>query len=87
MEGFIVMDSHSARVPLPKNWPQGIKSAVVHVIALARVVIVQARGLAVNSPDARTRMAGDLRGSLDEISLLEEELRIKDGRMAMIDPH
>ena len=37
--------------------------------------------------NARTRLAGDLQGSLDEISLLEEELRIKDARMATIDAH
>ena len=87
MEGFIVMDSDFARFPLPKDWPQSVKTAVLHVIALAHVAFVHARGLAVNSPDARTRRAGDLQGSLDEISLLEEELRIKDCRMAMIDPH
>ena len=39
----------------------------------------------MSSPNARTRRAGDLQGSLDEISFLEEELRIKDTRMAMID--
>ena len=81
------MKSHSSRVPLPKNWPQGVKAAVLHIIALARVAIVHARRFAVNSPDARTRLAGDLQGSLDEISLLEEELRIKDRRMAMIGAH
>ncbi len=81
------MDSDFARFPLPKDWPQSVKTAVLHVIALAHVAFVHARGLAVNSPDGRTRRAGDLQGSLDEISLLEEELRIKDGRMAMIDPH
>ncbi len=37
--------------------------------------------------NARTRLAGYLQGSLDEISLLEEELRIKDARMAMIGAH
>ncbi len=49
MEGFIVMDSDFARFPLPKDWPQSIKTAVLHVIALAHVAIVHARGLAVNS--------------------------------------
>ncbi len=81
------MRSNVIGCSLPKNWSQGVKAAVLHVIALARVAIVHARGLAVNSPDARTRWAGDLQGALDEIALLEEELRIKDGRMAMIDPH
>ncbi len=81
------MDSDFARFPFSNDWTQSIKTAVLHFIALAHVAIVHARGLTVNSPDARTRWAGDLQGSLDEISLLEEELRVKDGRMAMIDPH
>ena len=81
------MDSVSRRLSLPKNWPQSVKTAVLHVIALAHVAIVHARSIVVNSPDARTRLTGDLQGALDEITLLEEELRIKDARMAMIDPH
>ncbi len=86
-EDFGMMNSASSRLPLPKNWPQGVKTAVLHVIALAHMAIVHARCLAVNSPDVGTRRAGDLQGSLDEISLLEEELQIKDCRMAMIDAH
>ena len=31
------MDSVSRRLSLPKNWPQSVKTAVVHVIALAHV--------------------------------------------------
>ena len=82
-----MMDSSSTRFPLPKNWPCGVRTAVVHVIALAHVAVVHARRLILNSPNARTRLAGDLQCAMDEISLLEEELRIKDARMAMIDPH
>ena len=81
------MRSNVTRSSLPKNWQHGVKAAVLHVIALAHVAIMHARGLAVNSPDARTRRAGDFQGALNEIALLEEELRIKDDRMAMIDPH
>ncbi len=58
---------------------------MLHIISLAHVAVVHVRGLLVSSPNARIRLAGDLRGSLDEISLLEEELRIKDARMAVID--
>ena len=75
------MDSSLKRFPLPKSWPQSVKTAVLHVIALARVAIFHSRSIVVNSPNARMRLAGDLQGALDEISLLEEELRIKDGRM------
>ena len=81
------MDSSLRRFPLPKSWPQSVKTAILHVIALARVAIVHSRSIVVNSPNARMRLAGDLQGALDEISLLEEELRIKDARMTMIDPH
>ncbi len=81
------MKSNVAGSSLPKNWPKGVKMAVLHVISLAHVAIVYARSTVVNSSDVRTRPAGDLQGSLDEISLLEEELRIKDARMALIDAH
>ena len=81
------MDSVSRHVPLPKSWPQNVRTAVLHVISLAHVAIVHARSFVINSPSARTRLAGDLQGSLGEISLLEEELRIKDARMAMIGAH
>jgi hypothetical protein len=81
------MRSNVIGCSLPKNWSQCVKAAVLHVIALARVAIVHARGLAVNSHDARTRRAGDLQGSLDEIALLEKGLRIKDARMTGIDAH
>ena len=70
-EDFDVMELVSSRLPLPKNWSQNVKMSVLHVISLARVAVVHARCLAVNSPDARMRLAGDLQGSLDEISLLE----------------
>ncbi len=79
------MDSYSPRFSLPKNWPQNVKTAVLHIISLAHVAMIHTRALVVNSSSARTRLAGDLQSSLDEISLLEEELRIKDARMAMID--
>ncbi len=81
------MDSYAKRCPLPKNWPSNVKTAVLHIISLAHVAVVHARGLLASSPNARTRRAGDLQGLLDEMSHLEEELRIKDARMAMIDAH
>ncbi len=60
-EGFSVMDSYATRFPLPENWPCGVKTAVVHAIALAHVAIVLARRLVLNSPNARTRLDGELR--------------------------
>ncbi len=34
------------RLPLPKNWPQKVRSAAVHAIALARLALTTARGQA-----------------------------------------
>ena len=81
------MNSYSNRLTLPRNWPLNVKTAVLHIISLAHVAMIHARGLVVHSSNARTRRTGDLQGSLEEIALLEEELRIKDARMAMIDAH
>ena len=80
-EGALVMNSYSNRVSLPKNWPRNVKAAVLHIISLAHMAIIHARGSVVHSSDARTRLAGDLQGSFDENSLIEDQLRIKDARM------
>lgn len=49
------MNSESMRSSLPKNWPHGVKTAVLHVISLAHAAMVHARGILVSSPEARTR--------------------------------
>ena len=74
-------------IPLPKNWSANLKSAVVHVICLAHLAMIRTRSLAANSSNSRLRLAADLNRAKEEISLLEEELRIKNARMAKISPH
>ena len=74
-------------VPLPKSWPKHAKAATLHVISLAHFVLTHVRGFAVNSPIQRVRLAAD-RDRLDsEVALLREEIRIKDARMAAMEPH
>ena len=87
LEGVIVMKSNVMGFSLPRNRPQNVMMAVHHIITLAHTAVIHARSVEVNSPDGRTRRAGDVQGTLDEIAFLEEELRIKDARMAKIDPH
>jgi hypothetical protein len=70
------------KIPLPKAWPCHVKSAVVHIISLAHFSITCARGWAVNSINARVRIAAENDRLHQEIALLREELRIKDTRMA-----
>jgi hypothetical protein len=74
-------------VPLPTHWHRHVRSAVLHVIALARLAAAEVRGWAVNSPVTRLRLAAQLDHARQEIALLREELRIKDARMAAIPAH
>jgi putative transposase len=73
--------------PLPKHWTRFVRSAVLHVISLARMASASVRGWAVNSPIARLRLAAQLQQARQEIALLREELRIKNARMAQIPAH
>jgi len=76
-----------AQHDLPRNWPWHVRSAVLHVISLARYVLAEVRGWAANSLNTRLRPAAQLDRARQEIALLREELRIKDARMAFIPPH
>jgi hypothetical protein len=58
-------------LPLPKNWPQKVRSAAVHAIALARQALATARGQA-NSADPGSRRIARLS---EEILLIKEEMR------------
>ena len=74
-------------VPLPKGWTTSIRSAVIHTIALARYAIVYTRSWAADSRNARVRLAAEVERLKAEVSLLREEIRIKDARMGQIMPH
>ena len=72
--------------PLPSGWPDSVRSAVIHVISLAHYAITCARGWAANSINACARFAADKDQLKQDNQLLREELRIKNARMAKIDP-
>lgn len=74
----------TASPPLPALWPRNVRAALLHVAALAHAALVRTRGWAADSPLQRVRLAADLERARQEIALLREELRIKDGRLAMI---
>ncbi len=64
-------------LPLPKNWPQKVRSAAVHAIALARLALTTARGQANSAAPG----SGQVARLTEEILLIKEEMRIKDARM------
>ena len=44
------------RLPLPKGWPERVRSAVVNVISLAHFSITYTRNWAANNRNARIRL-------------------------------
>ncbi|MEA3225872.1 MAG: hypothetical protein U9Q07_07960, partial [Planctomycetota bacterium] len=74
-------------IPLPKGWPDSVRSAIIHIISLAHYAITCARGWAANSINARVRLTAENDQLKQEIQLLREGLRIKNARMARINPH
>jgi transposase InsO family protein len=59
----------------------------LHVISLAHLSIIYARGWAANSWNARVRLQAQLEEAQTENGQLREELRIKDARMSSLEPH
>ena len=83
----IVMPDFSLKdIPLPGGWPEYLRTAVLHGISVGHLAILYARGWAANSCNMRIRLQAQLEQARNENSLLQEELRIKDARMGMIDP-
>ena len=74
-------------IPLPKAWPKRVKSALINVISLTHTAIIYSRSWCADSPLIRVRQAGELNRANQEIALLKEEMRIKDGRWVKIPPH
>jgi len=68
-------------------WNRHVKSALLHVISLARLACVHTWAWAAGSLDTRTRLAAQLEQARQEIALLRKELHIKDARMAQIAAH
>jgi len=71
---------------LPSGWASNVKTAVLRVISLAQYAMVTARGWAANSINARVRLTADNDQLKQENQWLCEELRIKNARLAKIDP-
>ncbi len=74
-------------IPLPKAWTKHVRSAMLHVISLAQYATVYTRSWAVDSMNGRVRLKAENDRQGQEIVLLREEIRIKDARMAQINPH
>lgn len=74
------------RIVLPRGGPRHVRSAMLHVIALARYALAYTRGWAVNGRIARVRLQAENDQLQQEAALLTEEIRIKDARMKRVVP-
>ena len=74
-------------VRLPKSWSHCVRSSVLHVISLAQYATAYTRSWAADSSNRRLRQKAELERLSAVISLLCEEIRIKDARMERIPPH
>ena len=81
-----VLAEKAPRIPLPKDWSEHIKPAILHTIFLARTSIVVTRGRAAGSRRVHCRLQAKLAEAEAETSRLKEELRLKDLRMARVRP-
>ena len=73
-------------IPLPTDWPKHVKAGILHVIALAQVVLAAARARSATKRDIIARLRAELEEAQREICLLEEELRLRDLRMGRVTP-
>ena len=75
------------RIPLPKSWNKHVRSSLLHVMSLAQYATAYTRGWAANSINPRLRQKSELQRLTAIVSLLQEQIRIKDARMERISPH
>ncbi len=64
------------QIRLPRQWPEHVKSGILHAISLASVALTIARSRATS----RRRLQAELEQATGEFALLREEFLIKDGR-------
>ena len=76
-----------SRIPLPRGWRRHTKAAVVQILALSHFTFTAMVARAAKSRSRRARLLAEIDHLSHELALLQEELRIKNARMARVPPH
>jgi putative transposase len=71
-------------LPLPKNWSQTVRHAVLNVVGIVRIAMLAGREFLIQKGDVPEAQIHRLE---TEVALLREELRIIGTRLKGIDPH
>ena len=74
------------KMSLPRGWNQSVRSAVLQVISLAHDASTRVGGQAAVSLSPFVRLKADNQRLRQTVALLQEEVRIKDARMALLPP-
>jgi len=85
LDSILPEPTPTPKIPLPKGWSELTLLAVLHVISLARIVVLNASNWP--GPEAeglRLRVENDRLKS--EVALLQREIEIKDARFARLEP-
>ena len=69
---------------LPRSWPCRVRSALLHVVALAQYAAVYTRSWAAECRNARVRLRATVDQLQQEVALLQAEIHIKDARMSCV---
>ena len=77
------MAQTSCTIPLPRSWPDHVKSAFLQALGMAHMAMAHVCGRRADGTAAEAE-AADSERLRSEVELLREELRIKDARMARL---
>jgi hypothetical protein len=69
------MSNPASSIPLPKSWPAKVRSAILHVVSLAKYAAVYTRSWAADCPKVRVRLRSERDRLQEDNALLREELR------------
>ncbi len=76
--------STSPAIPLPWGWTKVVKAAVLPAISVVSTTLTAAWGRAATSRSSRIKERAEIDRLRTELSLLKEELEIKDARWARL---
>ena len=62
------------QIPLPRSWDTHVKTAILHVVALARYALTYSRSWAADSTNQRIRLKAENDRFRQELALRQEEL-------------
>jgi len=77
-------DSDAQSLPLPKDWSDAVRNAVLNAIGIVRIAMLAGREALTQEGDVKDARIHQLES---ELAMNREELRLVGARMERVDPH